>query len=255
MSSRDFLNKKFDDLTVIEKIGSSETRYNTWLCQCLCGNTILVDTRRLVRGTVRNCGCKPKPDKRNGRIAEDITNQRFTKLVALERVESLKGRTRWFCQCDCGNTTIATTKSLKEGKTISCGCIRSVRPYGNYNDLTGKKFGRLTVKEITSNRDYKGSIYWLCECECGNKVEATNSALMSGNIISCGCRKREIKDAIHSQLTFLDNTCIEFLKNRKHRCDNTSGFRGVSQRKNGYRVSIGFKGKNYYLGTYKSFEL
>ena len=30
----------------------------------------------------------------------------------------------WLCQCDCGNTHIATTKELKEGKCKSCGCYR-----------------------------------------------------------------------------------------------------------------------------------
>ena len=47
----------------------------------------------------------------------------------------------------------------------------------------------------------------------------------------------------------------EWLEKRKHRSDNTSGLRGVSRMKNGhYRVSIGFKGQRYHLGTYASFQ-
>ena len=32
--------------------------------------------------------------------------------------------TRWYCQCDCGQMTVATTGNLKSGHTTSCGCLR-----------------------------------------------------------------------------------------------------------------------------------
>lgn len=31
---------------------------------------------------------------------------------------------RWLCVCDCGTTRHVATRSLKEGKTKSCGCQR-----------------------------------------------------------------------------------------------------------------------------------
>lgn len=42
----------------------------------------------------------------------------------------------------------------------------------------------------------------------------------------------------------------------KNRCrDSTSGFRGVYKTKAGkYRVTIGFKGEQYQLGTYREFQ-
>ena len=36
-------------------------------------------------------------------------------------------------------------------------------------DLTGQKFGRLTVIKKTGNTK-EGKTVWLCECECGNKI-------------------------------------------------------------------------------------
>ena len=46
-----------------------------------------------------------------------------------------------------------------------------------------------------------------------------------------------------------------WLEKRKHRSDNSSGFQGVSKTGNGkYRVSIGFQGKRYYLGTYEKLQ-
>ncbi len=32
---------------------------------------------------------------------------------------------RWVCACQCGNVTIAFTNKLKNGRTISCGCVYS----------------------------------------------------------------------------------------------------------------------------------
>ena len=60
--------------------------------------------------------------------AHDLTGQRFGRLVVIERVESHiqpsgQRKTRWLCQCDCGNTKIVQYSQLKSGKTKSCGCL------------------------------------------------------------------------------------------------------------------------------------
>ena len=54
-------------------------------------------------------------------------------------------------------------------------------------------------------------------------------------------------------MELVDGTCVEWLKDRKIRTDNKSGCKGVYKRKSGkYTVSIGFKKKIIYLGTYES---
>ena len=126
---------------------------------------------------------------------------------------------------------------------------------GKMKDLCNRRFGRLTAEFPTERRDHKGSVYWSCRCVCGNRVEVTEDGLMSGNNLSCGCLKRENQRQISRQLHRVDGTCIEWLEKRKKRSDNTSGFRGVSRRKNGkYRVTIGFKGQRFYLGTFAGLE-
>lgn len=57
--------------------------------------------------------------------AIDLTNQRFGKLIALERMPSRNKSTYWKCQCDCGNICEVRTYFLKSGHTTSCGCISS----------------------------------------------------------------------------------------------------------------------------------
>lgn len=55
---------------------------------------------------------------------QDLTGQRFGRLVALERVEGRNGRKMWLCQCDCGNTKAVMAGSLTKGDTQSCGCLQ-----------------------------------------------------------------------------------------------------------------------------------
>ena len=54
----------------------------------------------------------------------DRTGQRFGRLVVV-RIEGRDkwGKILWFCQCDCGGSTVATISNLR-GKTSSCGCYR-----------------------------------------------------------------------------------------------------------------------------------
>lgn len=54
----------------------------------------------------------------------DLTNQRFGRLVAVERAANHKKQTVWRCQCDCGNFTEVQLGHLRSGKIISCGCYQ-----------------------------------------------------------------------------------------------------------------------------------
>lgn len=55
----------------------------------------------------------------------DITDHRFGRLLVKHLADKDKngGEMRWFCVCDCGNTTIVRGTSLRTGGTQSCGCL------------------------------------------------------------------------------------------------------------------------------------
>lgn len=53
----------------------------------------------------------------------------------------------------------------------------------------GASFGRLTI--IGRDGHIHGSAAWLCQCECGNTTRARSSSLVRGEIVSCGCRRKE----------------------------------------------------------------
>lgn len=251
---KDLTGARFGHLTVIEKTEKRQENYSVWRCLCDCGKEIEVSTKRLTRGTVTNCGCIPKTTMRNGPIAENLEGQVFGELTVLEKVESAEGRTRWKCRCSCGNEKIISARNLKEGKTKSCGCRQYIRE-SHHEDLAGRRFGRLTALYETGGKDEKSSPLWHCRCDCGTELDLAESGLIYGSFKSCGCLKKEIHQNLPNQLHRIDGTCVEWLEKRKHRSDNRSGSRGVYRKQNGhYKVTIGFKGKRFYLGTYKDYQ-
>jgi hypothetical protein len=58
---------------------------------------------------------------------------------------------------------------------------------GRKIDLTGEKYGRLTVLEDTGKRNKCGHVIWECLCECGNVVDVESHCLKNNNTKSCGC--------------------------------------------------------------------
>jgi hypothetical protein len=52
-------------------------------------------------------------------------------------------------------------------------------------DLTGRTFGRLTVRERAGSRGKHA--LWLCDCACGRTVDAMSHHLLAGRVRSCGC--------------------------------------------------------------------
>ena len=91
------------------------------LCQCECGTQRAVGTNSLRYGDSKSCGC------------QSLTNalgKRFGMLVVLRFVSRIKGRSHWWCKCDCGVETevslVRLTKSRPKG-IVSCGCINSKR--------------------------------------------------------------------------------------------------------------------------------
>lgn len=71
-----------------------------------------------------------------------------------------------------------------ESASGHCRPVRE-RPFSMRNDLSGRKFERLTAVEYQETRGTRA--YWLCQCDCGNVVTVRGSALTGGNTRSCGC--------------------------------------------------------------------
>lgn len=64
-----------------------------------------------------------------------------------------------------------------------------------YDDLTGKKFGRLTVVEKFSAKEVGKAgtgTYWRCKCDCGGESMVRTHDLVHAKIKSCGCYRNEV---------------------------------------------------------------
>ena len=125
-------------------------------------------------------------------------------------------------------------------------------------DLTGEKFGRLTVLAPAENIGPLTA--WLCRCECGAETVVATKRLRDGHRTSCGCDNAlsgEPPAVIgRASLTYIDGTCVEMLRAKTVRKNNTSGVPGVDwmAKKGLWRASICFKGQRHYLGGYRRFE-
>lgn len=60
------------------------------------------------------------------------------------------------------------------------------------NDLTGRRFGRLTVLHATEMRDGARGIVWMCKCDCGEVLPISGQSLKRGITKSCGCQRADI---------------------------------------------------------------
>lgn len=61
-------------------------------------------------------------------------------------------------------------------------------------DLTGKRFGYLTVLEQVEDYTTLSGRHrdkWLCKCDCGNIIEVRGMNLKNGHTKSCGCYRTE----------------------------------------------------------------
>lgn len=152
----------------------------------------------------------------------DLTGQRFGKLTVISQNLNLPKRgttTYWNCICDCGNETVATTAHLRSGDKKSCGCMRK-------SDLTGKKFGRLTVIGLSDDiyttktgKKYRNKVY-ICECDCGQLVKCLGNNLSKSVTTSCGCYQKELTSKRFSIHNMRKTRLYDIWANMKSRCLN-----------------------------------
>lgn len=96
-------------------------------------------------------------------------------------------------------------------------CQKCGSKVANFDDLTGKAFGRLYVQGLSDRRGNRGQYYYNCLCECGNETEVEASALSSGATQSCGCLQREISSERMSGMTGEKNPMWDATKSDEDR--------------------------------------
>lgn len=115
-----------------------------------------------------------------------IVGQRFDRLTVVDYTK----RSKIHCKCDCGEEVVVTASNLLRGNTKSCGCLNRdlvrARSDARIVDLTGQRFGMLTVIERVAG---KNRLTWRCRCDCGSIIDVAGSRLK--NYKSCGCLRKK----------------------------------------------------------------
>lgn len=89
-------------------------------------------------------------------------------------------------------------------------------------DLTGQRFGRLTVLYRAPGKPRSNGKYrtmWHCRCDCGNELDINGDSLKKGVSQSCGCYRKEVNRerlATHGQT---DTRLYGIWLAMKRRCD------------------------------------
>lgn len=103
----------------------------------------------------------------------------------------------------------------------------------NFVDLSGRKFGRLTVLQRMPSVNKK--TLWECACDCGNSVVVEAYNLKIGHTSSCGCVQREraseantthgkTKTRLHRIWVCMKNRCTQ----RSYHAFEHYGGRGIT---------------------------
>ena len=93
-------------------------------------------------------------------------------------------------------------------------------------DLTGKKFGRLTVLGIDEEKTkLKGKSYWVCKCECGKTISTLGRDLVNGHTKSCGCYSRDKTIERNTKHNLHGTRLYRIWKAIRTRCNNPNFYR------------------------------
>ena len=137
----------------------------------------------------------------------------------------------------------------------------------NYDELIGRKYGKLTIKKIIRETGKKAMVE--CECECGGRKITQYTNLKAGKTISCGCVLKEtrLKNLSKREKHGMTGTKIfnvwlgikERCYNKNHLGYKNYGGRGITvcdewlndfmnfynwSMKNGYKEELDERGRN-----------
>lgn len=210
--------------------------------------------------------------------ANDLTGQRFGKLVALEGHSEQRGskkRIYWKCLCDCGNISYIVADSLRNGTSRSCGCSKKEffaqsKKRSNEYVIDGDVAKVYTRKgtEFLVDTDDLNRVLKICWVErkggyiCGKNMDTRKVVNLHRYILNLNENDKVFVD--HINRNPLDNrksnlrtcTCAENTRNKKTLKSNKVGVNGVSyiKERKKWLARIMKDGVLYELGAYVNIE-
>ena len=122
----------------------------------------------------------------------NITGKKYGRLTAIKFHHKDGAVEFWIFHCDCGKDKIIKKSAVtRKYGNKSCSCNGSQK-----EDLKGQRFGKLTAINFHHFKiasPGKHVNFWLWKCDCGNFKIASAPNVKSGDIVSCGCYKKEFQ--------------------------------------------------------------
>lgn len=143
----------------------------------------------------------------------DISGQVFGEFTALYPDEEAGHKNpRWVCRCSCGKIVSVRKYALISGQAKDCHAPC-------HSKLVGMRRGRFVVLPEAETRN--GIRYYKCLCDCGNIFYISSSHIHNKNVVSCGCRRREVgKETGTHHMT--DTRIYSIWEKMKARCTNSN---------------------------------
>lgn len=202
------IGKIYNQLTVKARV--KYTKRVSWLCECSCGNLVIIAGNHLTAGDTKSCGCANQVAGEQ-KVKRDIIGQTFNELTCLDIVK-INNQWKVKCQCSCGNITYVERYNLLNGNTTTCG--DSIHKIENHKNQI---FGRWQCLDYNSTMN--GHTYWNCKClNCGIIKSVRIDQLTSGNSYSCGCLSQshgafKIEEILNkSHIDYKKEFCFKDLK-------------------------------------------
>lgn len=165
---------KFNKLTCIG-YSHRENNKTYFIFRCDCGVERPFLASRVMKGLIKSCGCLKKTKYHTA--DKKFIGKRFGHFVIKERI--YKNNRKFFTvDCDCGKTVDIPSSTIKAGKQKRCSLECPLR-----EDLTGKKYGKLTIQSF-----YKkiGKYRWYeALCDCGNLTYVHDRQTYNAHV-NCG---------------------------------------------------------------------
>lgn len=200
----------------------------------------------------------------------DLTGEVYGRLTAIQRVpkpDKSKRTAWWLCKCTCGKETIVSANRLTMGVTKSCGCLSAIGKEGNANRKTHGGSKTRLYKEWIGMRGRCNNPKYIPYSRYGGKgirvAKEWDESFISFRDWSYanGYSDNLSIDRINPNGDYTPQNCRWVGKdiqsyNQGVKKNNTTGITGVSRHRanNKYVATIGYKGKQIYLGTFDTIE-
>jgi len=129
---------------------------------------------------------------------------------------------------------------------------------GKIIDLTGKRFGKLTViKRIKSSIEPSGRkrVRWLCKCDCGNITYSSGDNLRENKSLSCGCERKNTLKEIRTTHSMTGTRIYNIWGHMIQRCNNPKNKHYKEYGERGINIcSKWLNFQNFYKDMGKSYK-